>query len=131
MANLAVGAELKQQLEERASVISRPKGVILFRRGDPVSGLFLIRRGQVTLELGCDGRVYPARILGPGSVVGLPATMSGAPYSLTAEVTEDSELLFVPRSAVIELLRSNPQRGFEVMAILSDEISKIRSAVAG
>jgi CRP-like cAMP-binding protein len=57
--------------------------------------------------------------------------MSGAPYSLTAEVTEDSELLFVPRSAVIELLRSNPQRGFEVMAILSDEISKIRSAVAG
>ena len=130
MANL-VRVELRQQLEERASVISRPKGAILFRRGDPVSGLFLIRRGQVQLGLGCDSRVFPARILGPGSFVGLPATMSGSPYSLTAEVTEDSELSFVTGSEVIELLSSNPQRGFEVMAILSDEISEIRSAVGG
>lgn len=131
MANLAVPVELKQQLEDRASVISRPKGAILFRRGDPVSGLFIIRRGQVMLRLECDSRVYPARILGPGSVIGLPATMSGAPYSLTAEVTNDAELSFVPRSAVIELLRSDPQLGFEVMAILGDEISEIRSAVSG
>lgn len=130
MENLAVPAELKQKLEERGSVIPKPKGAVLFRRGDPVVGLFLVRRGQVTLGLGGDSRVYPPRVLGVGSVVGLPATMSGAPYSLTAEVTEDSELLFVPRSVVIELLRSNPELGFEVMAVLGDEISKIRSAVS-
>jgi|SRR5581483_2390226 len=131
MENLVVPAELKKKLEERGSVISRPKGTVLFRRGDPAQGLFLVRRGEVTLGLGCESAAYPPRMLGAGSVVGLPATMSGAPYSLTAEVTEDSQLSFVPRSVVLKLLRSSPELGFAVMAILGDEISKIRSAVSG
>jgi CRP-like cAMP-binding protein len=72
--------------------------------------------------------VYPPRILGPGAIAGLPATVSGNPYSLNAKVVEDSELAFVPRNAVMACLQNNPLLCFQVMDMLSGEISDIRSA---
>jgi CRP/FNR family transcriptional regulator len=126
--NLIPSHELLAGLECLATVISKPKGAILFRRGDDVSGLFLIRSGRVSLGLDCATRVYPDRTLGPGAVAGLPATVSGNPYSLTAKVVEDSELAFVPRDAVLACLQNNPRLCFQVMDMLSGEISGVRSA---
>ncbi|MBZ5655606.1 MAG: cyclic nucleotide-binding domain-containing protein [Acidobacteriia bacterium] len=126
--NLIPSPELKAELDRRATIVFKPKGTILFRRGEDVSGLFLIRSGRVSLALDCETRVYPARILGPGAIVGLPATVSGNPYSLTAKVVEDSELAFVPRDKVLPCLRDNPALCFQVMDMLSGEISHIRSA---
>ena len=127
--NLVVSPELKEKLDHLATVVSMPKGKILFRRGDDVTGVFLIRSGKVRLSLDCESPLYPARVLGAGSVVGLPATVSGAPYSLTATVVEDSELAFVSRSAVIDCLRASPSLCFQVMEMLSAEILGIRSAL--
>lgn len=127
--NLIVSPELKDEFERLATLVSRPKGTVLFRRGDSVSGVFLIRTGKVSLALDCETPFYPKRILGAGCVVGLPATVSGAPYSLTAEVVEDSELGFISRQAVMDSLRRNPHLCFQVMDMLSGEISGIRAAV--
>jgi CRP-like cAMP-binding protein len=126
--NLIPSHELQAELGSRATIVFKPKGTILFRRGDDVSGVFLIRSGQVSLGLDCETPIYPARILGPGAIAGLPATVSGNPYSLNAKVVEDSELAFVPRNAVVACLQNNPFLCFQVMDMLGGEISDIRSA---
>lgn len=126
--NLIPSPELKAELEQLATIIFKSKGAILFRRGEDVSGVFLIRSGRVSLALDCETPLYPARILGPGAIAGLPATVSGNPYSLTAKVVDDAELAFVPRDAVLDCLRNNPTLCFQVMDMLSGEISDIRSA---
>jgi CRP-like cAMP-binding protein len=126
--NLVPSPELKAGLEQLATTVFKSKGTILFRRGDDVTGAYLIRSGRVSLALDCETPVYPPRILGPGAIVGLPATVSGNPYSLTAKVVEDSELAFVSRDAVLECLQDNPLLCFQVMDMLSSEISDIRSA---
>jgi CRP-like cAMP-binding protein len=126
--NLIPSPELKAELERLATIVSKPKGTILFRRGEEVTGVFLIRSGRVSLALDCDTSVYPPRILGCGAIAGLPATISGNPYSLTAKVVDDAELAFVPRDAVLHCLRNNPTLCFQVMDMLSGEISDIRSA---
>jgi CRP-like cAMP-binding protein len=125
--NLIPSRELQTQLERRATIVLRPAGTSLFRRGDEVSGVFLIRSGRISLALDYETPVYPARIFGPGVLIGLPATVSGKSYSLTATVVEDSELAFVPRPQVVECLKNNPLLCFQVMDILSDEIADIRS----
>jgi CRP-like cAMP-binding protein len=126
--DLIPSSELQLELERLATTVLKPAGSFLFRRGDDVSGIFLIRSGRISLALDYETPVYPARILGPGAVTGLPAAISGNPYSLTAKVVEDSELGFVPRAQVVECLKNNSLLCFQVMNILSDEIGDIRSA---
>jgi CRP-like cAMP-binding protein len=126
--NLIPSPGLKAELEQMATVVLKRKGTILFERGEDVSGLFLIHSGRVSLTLDCETTLYPPRILGPGAIAGLPATVSGNPYSLTAKVVDDAELAFVPRDAVVQCLQNNPTLCFEVMDMLSGEISDIRSA---
>jgi CRP-like cAMP-binding protein len=120
--------ELRAELERLATITFKRRGTTLFRRGDAVSGLYLIRSGRVSLGLECKTPVYPARILGPGAIAGLPAAVSGNPYSLTAKVVGDSELAFVPRDAVMACLQNNPHLCFRVMDMLSGEIADINSA---
>ena len=129
--NLIPSPELQAELERLATIVLKPTGTILFRRGDAVSGMYLIRSGQVRLCLDCETPLYPGRILGPGAIAGLPATVSGNPYSLTAKVLEDSELAFIPRDAVLKCLQTNPLLCFQVMDMLSGEISDIRTAFKG
>jgi CRP-like cAMP-binding protein len=126
--NLIPTPELRAELESRATIVFKPKGTTLFRRGGAVAGIYLIRGGRVSLSLDCETPVYPARILGPGAIAGLPATVSGNPYSLTAKVVKDSELAFVPRKAVVACLKNNPVLCMQVMDMLSGEITDIRAA---
>jgi CRP-like cAMP-binding protein len=126
--NLIPSPELKAELEQLATIVFKPKGAILFQRGEEVAGVFVIRSGRVSLALDCETPVYPARILGPGAIAGLPATVSGNPYSLTAKVVDDAELAFVSCDAVLECLRNNPTLCFQVMDMLSGEICDIRAA---
>ena len=127
--DLVVSPAMQEELLRVATSIFKVKGAILFRHGDAVSGLYLIRRGKVSLTLDGANSAFPPRILGAGSVAGLPATVAGSPYSLTAQVLEDADLAFVSREAVVECLRQNPQLCFEVMDMLSGEISGTRFAI--
>lgn len=127
--DLMVSPAMREQLLSLATAISKAKGTILFRHGDAARGLFLIRSGKVSLALDGVNAAFPSRILGAGSVVGLPATVAGSPYSLTAQVIEDAELAFVPRAAIVDCLRQNPHLCFEVMDMLSGEISGTRFAL--
>jgi CRP-like cAMP-binding protein len=105
-------------------------GNYLFRRGDPVTGVFLITNGAVRLGLEGDLPAFPWRNLGPGSLLGLPATLSEATYSLTAEVTDDADLIFLPRQRLLDLLRQQHHLCFQIMNILSEELNQTRAALA-
>ncbi len=109
-----VSPDLRKELAAIATPVHKAKGTILFRAGRPGHGAFLIRSGKVRLTLGGGSGLCPARVLGLGAVIGLPATFSGEPYSLTAEVAEDCRLEFIPRRRLLNLLRRNPQAGFQI-----------------
>jgi len=61
-------------------------------------------------------------------MVGLPATVSGEPYSLTAEVVQDCALDFIPRKELLALLRRNTTAALQILQILSEEIYQMRNA---
>lgn len=127
--DLVVSPAMQEQLLLLSIPLFKAKGSVLFRHGDGVLGLFLIRSGKVELALDGGNSAFPPRVLGPGSVVGLPATVAGSSYSLSAQVIEDAELAFVPRVALLDCLQRNPQLCFEIMDILSCEISGTRSVL--
>ena len=51
MANFALPPQLRSELERIATAVSKPARDALFRRGDQVSGAYLIRSGKVRLCL--------------------------------------------------------------------------------
>jgi CRP-like cAMP-binding protein len=120
-----------QQLHSAAKPVMKRKGSVLFRAGEPGKGAFFIRTGQVRMSLSENPTLYPTRTVGPGRIIGLPATFSGEPYSLTAEVARDCRLEFIPRKTLLSLLRRNPKVGFQLVRILSQEISDMRHLDGG
>ena len=118
--------ELRKELHAVATPVRKEKGTILFRAGQRARGAFLICSGQVRLILDVASSLYPARRMGAGAVIGLPATFSGEAYSLTAEVNKACRLDFIPRQKLLDLLRRKPKAGFQIVQILSEEIFHIR-----
>jgi CRP-like cAMP-binding protein len=111
MSRTKISPKLTRDLRALATPVFKQKGTILFRAGYPARGAFLVRQGRVRLALDQAVELYPTRILGSGSVIGLPATFSGEPYSLTAEAAEDCNLDFIPRRKILNLLRRKPKIG--------------------
>lgn len=70
------------------------------------------------------------RTVTPDSIVGLPATLSGDRYSLTAVTLEESDLALVDRPALIELVKSDPSIGLELMRALGEEVLQMRAILA-
>ncbi len=101
---LVVSPALREEFLRLSTSISRePSGKILFQCGDTPRGLYLVCSGKVSLMLETGNIAFPPRIAGPGAVVGLPATMAGSPYSLTAEVIEEAEVAFVSARSYAQL----------------------------
>jgi CRP-like cAMP-binding protein len=122
--------ELKECLIETGSRLHFGRGAFLFQRGGEVRGAFLILSGRVRLGLDGKSTAFPARDLGPGTILGLPATLSDSPYSLTAEVIAKTEAVYVSRSAMLDLLRTHSKLCLEVMNLLSEELTETRNALA-
>ena len=121
--------DLNAELDRLASTVSMPGGTLLFRCGDPVSGVFVIHRGAVTLFVDAPSKSpWLAKTLGPGEIAGLPAALTGI-YSLSARVTEDAELGFIPANQVSALLERSPHLCLIAARAMSDEISRMRSGL--
>lgn len=121
-------SELAAELDRVASKVSLRKGTALFHRGDILSGVFIVRKGAVTMSVDSENSIYPPRTIGPGEIAGLPATLTGH-YSLTAHVTEDSELGFIAGPQVSQMLECSPRLCMIAMRLMSEEISRVRAAL--
>ena len=118
--------EVKDALEAVASTRQEQRHTVLFRRGEPAPGIYVIRRGRVVLDL--NERIH--RTAGPGSILGLPAVFSGQPYSLTATADEDCELAFITRERVVDFARFNPSVALYLLEILAGELVALRELAA-
>jgi len=104
---------------------------VLFRRNEPAFGIFLICKGSVSLRLELErGQPHWERTATRNSIVGLPGTLSGARYSLTAVALEKSDLAFVDGSALLDLIKRDTSVGLELMRALGEEVVQMREVLA-
>jgi CRP/FNR family cyclic AMP-dependent transcriptional regulator len=99
---------------------SYPEGAVLFLEGQAPRGIFVLCTGQVKVSLSAkDGKTLILRIVEPGEVLGLSATVSGHPYELTAETMEPCQVNFVKREDFLRFLKENSDACFKVAEQLS------------
>ena len=118
--------DLPTFLEQHCEKICKPKGTVLFRRGEKAFGVFLVLSGRVSLDAGIDK--VPTRSYGAGALVGLPATLTKANYSMTATVTEDAKLGFLPPQTLDSLMQNDPDLCHALLTLLSERVLAIQQA---
>jgi CRP-like cAMP-binding protein len=94
----------------RTVVRSVPPGRILFRRGAPAEGLYVVVEGAVRVyRSNQQGREQTLHVQGPGQPLAEVPLFDGGPYPASARAEAETRLLFLPREAFEWLYRSHPE----------------------
>src|SRR5215468_7272291 len=110
-----------QGLAAITSASSYPKGATLFVEEQVPRGVFILCSGRVKLSTtSADGKSLIVRIADPGEVLGLPATVTGKPYELTAEVIEPAQANFIARQDFLTFLREHGEAALRVAQQLGE-----------
>jgi len=119
---------LLEGLEGIAYPIEREAGSILLCEGES-GGVFLLCRGKARLTMySRTGEKLAFRTVGPGYLIGLPASMRQQPYNFTAELLEDSQVAFIRNQDIPTLLRQRSDLCFRVVQTLSHELRRLQRA---
>src|SRR6266849_6251913 len=110
-----------QALSAITSAAVYPKGATLFVEGQSPRGVFVLCSGRVKLSTSsADGRSLILRISESGEVLGLPATVTGKPYELTADVIEPTQANFISREDFLRFSREHGEAALRVAQQLGE-----------
>jgi len=110
-----------QKLAAITSAAAYPKGATLFVEGQSPRGVFILCSGKVKLSTSsADGKSLILRISEQGEVLGLPATVTGKPYELTADVIEPTQANFISRTDFLLFLREHGEAALRVAQQLGE-----------
>lgn len=102
----------------------------IFSQGDLCTGAYLLLAGRVQLTMhGARGRVVLRKEVSPGDLFGLSAAVSNRPFSMTALATEPSEVRFVSREMLLEIMSQRAVVAVAVLALLAEDVRSAREAV--
>lgn len=104
-------------------------GALILRKGDPPSGMLVILQGSVSITaMAADGREVTFGVLGAGEFLGEISLLDGAHRSADVRALENCVLLVVERAGFLDLVRSNPDLSFKLMAELCRRLRRANLA---
>lgn len=96
------------------------RGEMLFQKGDPSRGFFIVIMGQIKLAFpSAQGNEKVVEILGPRQSFGEAVMFMNRPYPVFAEALVDSRLLHIARNVVFDLLERDSSFAGKLLAGLS------------
>ena len=82
----------------------------MFQEGEAARGIFLLCSGQVKLSVSSSlGKTLTLRIVKPGEILGLTATMSGTAYEASAETLHPCQTAFIRREDFSRFIVKYPE----------------------
>ncbi len=97
-------------------------GQNLFYAGNPALGVFCILSGTIKLEVQDeDGKTQIAQVYSKGGMIGYRALFSDDHYLSSAIAVEQTELCFIPKTTILELVKKNPDLALKFLKQLSDD----------
>lgn len=116
----ALDHEQKEQLLRGVTLCRLKKGEVLFLKGDPVRGLYIVAFGQMKLLVhSTQGEEKVVEIIGPGQSLGEAVMFLNRPYPVTAQALSDSLLLHIARTQVDALLEQDTSFARKMLAGIS------------
>jgi len=108
------------------------RGTVLFQRGEPCEGFYVVIYGQVKLSfISTGGNEKVVDLLGPGQSFGEAVMFMEKPHVVTAQALADSMLLYVSKAAVFDELERDPRFSRRIIAGLSQRLHHLMGDLEG
>ena len=118
MATMKVDASFSVLTGNNIDALLFKAGSVIFREGDEARDLFVIKSGQVRIQIG--NRTVTE--LGPDSIFGEMALIDDEPRSATATAVTDVELVPVSEKQFLFLVSQTPYFALKVMRVLAKRL---------
>ena len=130
LANIPLFREMSPEEIERIAQGTRElhlaRGDVLFQRGDPSTGFYVVIHGQVKLALSSpQGIEKVVELFGPGQSFGEAVMFMGKPYPVYAQALTDSLTLHINKNVVFSGIDSDPAFCRKMLAGLSIRLHRL------
>ncbi|BCB28088.1 Crp/Fnr family transcriptional regulator [Sulfurimicrobium lacus] len=130
LANIPLFREMSPEEIERIAAGTRElhlaRGDVLFQRGDPSTGFYVVIHGQVKLALTSpQGIEKVVELFGPGQSFGEAVMFMGKPYPVYAQTLTDSLTLHISKNVVLGGIDSDPAFCRKMLAGLSIRLHRL------
>ena len=99
------------------------KGEVIFFESDDSTGFFVVLDGLVKVfKVSAEGKEQILHVFGPGEPIGEVSVFSGQQFPANAEAIAESQLIFIPRAAFVDLIAANPTIALNMLAVLSKRL---------
>lgn len=116
----------RARIAERTVQLRPARGEVLFHRGDPAAGAYIVVYGQIKLSfVSSTGVEKVIEILNQGQSFGEAVMFLDAPHVVTAQALADSLLLLIPKEAVFESIDRDPGFARRMLAGLSRRLHQL------
>jgi CRP/FNR family transcriptional regulator, dissimilatory nitrate respiration regulator len=116
----ALAPEQIQRIAAAAREKHLAKGEMLFQKGDPARGFFVVVTGQIKLALpSAQGNEKVVEIIGARQSFGEAVMFMDRPFPVFAEALVDTQLLHIGKDAVFQLIDSDASFSRRLLAGLS------------
>ena len=107
------------------------KGQLIFSEGNQPHGIFCIYSGKVKIhKMGDEGKDQIVRLAKSSNIIGYRSIFNNNTYYASATAIEDTEVCFISKTYITELIKGNNSLTFTFMNILSEDLKRARIAEA-
>ncbi len=97
------------------------KDEVVFFRGDPSHALYLLKKGEVSLDIDHSDSFENLTRVGPGTALGESCLLNGAKRLLNAFVTsETAEFYVIPQGNIFDIFDGNPKIKVKMLEALAE-----------
>ena len=120
-----------QFLSDSATELQLPAGDVLFQYGKPADKFYLLREGQVSIQVpALMGPALDIQTLGDDQILGWSWLIPPYRWNFLARALEDSELLEFDGSAILARCQEDPKFGYELFkrfaTLMSERLNAAR-----
>ncbi len=97
------------------------EGAILFQEGAKPTGVYVVLEGRAKLSINsAQGKTLLLGFFGPGTILGLAATILGRTHAATAEILQPTKVVFVSRKELLREIQGDSTVARQVAELVSE-----------
>ena len=120
-----LGESELQKLSSAKTARRYDVGEFIYHEGDPCDGVYCIETGLVALrKYDVNGNPTLVSLANPGRTLGYRSALSGGTHVTSAEAIKTSQVCFIERSRVRDMLDHNPALGYQFMRRMAKDLGR-------